>query len=228
MAARRGREMPRRLGREMRRSAGIAERQRDQPRQVRHQQLQRFLRLVLVRRLLGIEIGRLDQAERQRDRRRVDAHRHQDAPLPRRHGLGLHPLRLHREAAPHHQHGFCGAQLLVDQGRPLLARQDLAVPEHRPPLGLEHADDRPDVGQILARIADEHVCRHELPPAIRKVRAPCRLLPRICRRGNAYRRSVHQVSRSNPESGAVAGGTGNFRWLQCATHAFGRKNSGMA
>ena len=84
-------------------------------------------------------------------------HRDEDAALQALVRLVAHPARLARGRRPDHHHGLGLRQLGRDQLGEVLARQDLAIPPHRPPAGLQRMGEPRGERPVLAGIADEHI-----------------------------------------------------------------------
>ena len=103
------------------------------------------------------EVDRMDRAVADRRLGDADQHRHQHAALQPLMRLVAHPARLARGRRPDHHHGLGLRQLGRDQLGEILARQDLAIPPHAPPAGLERMGEPRGERPVLAGVADEHV-----------------------------------------------------------------------
>ena len=103
------------------------------------------------------QVDRVDRAVPDRWLGGAGQHRHQDAALQPLMSLVAHPSRPARHCRPDHHHRLGLGELGRDQLGEVLARQDLPVPPHAPPTGLQPMREPRRERAVLAGVADEHV-----------------------------------------------------------------------
>ena len=125
-----------------------------------------------------VDVDGLQRARVDRQRRAVEAYRHQDAAVGGLARLATHPPRLDRIRGPHHQHRIGGGQFGVDQAVELLAGRDRRVPPDRPAASLDRSHQRRHARPVPARVGDEDIGHVECTSSATATRCgkpyPCR------------------------------------------------------
>jgi hypothetical protein len=98
------------------------------------------------------EIGRLKAAEAERGRYPVQAERHQDASIPARRRLVLHPQRVDRVCRPGHHHGPGSLDLTLDDLGEALTGDEPGIPPDRQAFALKQPDEGRDPRLVLTLV----------------------------------------------------------------------------